>query len=251
MFDFIKKNIFIVLIFIITLSIGFLTFLTFIDKSFIELNEFNLQLLLIVNIILLVFFFILIIIEVKNSLRDDINLSGSRANRKYIAFFSLFTLIPSIIISVFSLFLFSFALERYLDNKITIAVNNSYEIAKNYVEETRNKIESDIILIGFDLNRNINVFYDNPEKFKNILKTQKLIRNVDEIHLIDSLGNLIISTIEDYNNFEMLDERALEMVIAQEKPLKIINAFENKSASILKLNNYIDTYLYVVKFLDE
>ena len=101
MFDFIKKNIFIGLIFIITLSIGFLTFLTFIDKSFIELNEFNLQLLLIVNIILLVFFFILIIIEVKNSLRDDINLSGSRANRKYIAFFSLFTLIPSIIISVY------------------------------------------------------------------------------------------------------------------------------------------------------
>ena len=246
MFDFIKKNIFIVLIFIITLSIGFLTFLTFIDKSFIELNEFNLQLLLIVNIILLVFFFILIIIEVKNSLRDDINLSGSRANRKYIAFFSLFTLIPSIIISVFSLFLFSFALEKYLDKKITLAVNNSYEIAKNYVEETRNKIEYDIILIGFDLNRNINVFYDNPEKFKNILKTQKLIRNVDEIHLIDSLGNLIISTIDDYNNFEIPDERALEMVIAQEKPLKIINAFENKSASILKLNNYIDTYLYVV-----
>ena len=251
MFDFIKKNIFIVLIFIITLSIGFLTFLTFIDKSFIELNEFNLQLLLIVNIILLVFFFILIFIEVKNSLKDDINLSGSRANRKYIAFFSLFTLIPSIIISVFSLFLFSFALERYLDNKITVAVNNSYEIAKNYVEETKNKVESDIILIGFDLNRNINVFYDNPEKFKNILKTQKLIRNVDEIHLIDSLGNLIISTIDDYNNFEMPDARALEMVIAQEKPLKIINAFENKSASILKLNNYIDTYLYVVKYLDE
>ena len=205
MFDFIKKNIFIVLIFIITLSVGFLTFLTFLDKSFIELNEFNLQLLLIVNIILLVFFFILIFIEVKNSLRDDINLSGSRINKKYIAFFSLFTLIPSIIISVFSLFLFSFALEKYLDNKITLAVNNSYEIAKNYVEETRNKIESDIILIGFDLNRNINVFYDNPEKFKNILKTQKLIRNVDEIHLIDSLGNLIISTIDDYNNFEIPD----------------------------------------------
>ena len=38
MFDFIKKNIFIVLIFIITLSVGFLTFLTFIDKSFIELK---------------------------------------------------------------------------------------------------------------------------------------------------------------------------------------------------------------------
>ena len=57
MLDFIKKNIFIGLIFIISLSVGFLTFLTFIDKSFIVLNESNLQFLLIVNIALFIIFF--------------------------------------------------------------------------------------------------------------------------------------------------------------------------------------------------
>ena len=251
MIDFIKKNIFIIIVFIVTLSVGFLTFLTFIDKSFIELSEFNLQSLLIVNVILLIIFFIIIFIEVKNSLKDDISVRGSKANRKYIAFFSLFTLIPSVLISVFSLFLFSFALEKYLDKKITTAVNNSYEIAKNYVDDVRNKIESDVVLIAFDLNKSINIFYDNPIRFKNILITQKLIRDVDEIHLIDSNGNLIISTIDDKQNFVQPSDEALEMVFAEERPLKIINAFENKSAAILKLNSYIDTYLYVVKFLDK
>ena len=251
MIDFIKKNIFIILVFIATLSVGFLTFLTFIDKSFIELSEFNLQSLLIVNVILLIIFLIIIFIEVKNSLKDDINISGSKANRKYIAFFSLFTLIPSVLISVFSLFLFTFALEKYLDKKITTAVNNSYEIAKNYVDDVRNKIESDVVLIAFDLNKNIDIFYDNPKRFKNFLITQKLIRDVDEIHLIDSSGNLIISSIDDRQIFVQPSDKALEMVFAEERPLKIINAFENKSAAILKLNSYIDTYLYVVKFLDE
>ena len=251
MIDFIKKNIFITSIFIITLSVGFLTFLTFIDKSFIELNEFNLQFLLILNVVLLIIFFIIIFIEVKNSFKDDINVSGSTTNKKYIVFFSLFTLIPSVLISVFSLFLFSFALEKYFDKKITTAVNNSYEIAKNYVSEVRNKIESDVVLIGFDLNKNVNLFYDNPKRFRNFLKTQKFIRNVDQIHLIDSSGNLIISTIDDYKTFEKPEDKALEMVFAEERPLKIINAFQNKSSAILKLNAYIDTYLYVVKFLDE
>ena len=251
MINFIKKNIFITLIFIITLSVGFLTFLTFIDKSFIELNEFNLQFLLILNVVLLIIFFIIIFIEVKNSFKDDINVSGSTTNKKYIVFFSLFTLIPSVLISVFSLFLFSFALEKYFDKKITTAVNNSYEIAKNYVSEVRNKIESDVVLIGFDLNKNVNLFYDNPKRFRNFLKTQKFIRNVDQIHLIDSSGNLIISTIDDYKTFEKPEDKALEMVFAEERPLKIINAFQNKSSAILKLNAYIDTYLYVVKFLDE
>ncbi len=251
MLDFIKKNIFIVLIFITTLSVGFITFLTFIDKSFIELNKSNLQFLLILNVALLIFFFIIIFTEVKNSLKNDINIDKSSSSIKYIGFFTLFTLIPSILISIFSLFLFSFALEKYFDKKITTAVNNSYEVAKNYVDDVRNKIESDIVLIGFDLNKSVNIFYDNPERFKNILINQKLIRDVDEIHLIDSSGNLIISTLNDYKIYTQPSEEALEMVFAEERPLKIINAYENKSAAILKLNNYIDTYIYVVKFLDE
>ena len=60
MFDFIKKNLILGLIFIITLFLAFLTFLTFIDKSFIELSDKNLQLLLIVNVALLLFLFLMI-----------------------------------------------------------------------------------------------------------------------------------------------------------------------------------------------
>ena len=139
MLEFIKKNIFIGFLFIITLFIGFLTFLTFIDKSFIELSDVNLQILLISNVGLLLFLFLMIFIEVKNSLKIDIDISGSKANRKYITFFALFTLIPSILISLFSLFLLSFALDKYLDKKVTSAVNNSYEIAKSYTEEVKKK----------------------------------------------------------------------------------------------------------------
>ena len=250
MIDFIKKNIFIVIIFITSLSVGFITFLTFIDKSFINLTESNLQFLLIINVILLIIFLVIIFIQIKNSLRVDIDVRGSKANRKYIGFFALFTLIPSILISVFSLFLFSFALEKYLDKKITTAVNNSYELAKNYIDEVKNRIESDIVLIGFDLNKNVNIFYDNPKKFDNILWSQKYLRNIDEIHLIDSLGNLIVSTLKNSELYEKPSEQALEMVFDEDRPLKIINAFENQSAAILKLNSYIDTYLYVVKYLD-
>ena len=249
MLTFLKRNLFITLIFLSTLTIGFITFLTFIDKSFVKLNDLNLQILLIFNGILLLVFFIMIFIEIKNSLKNNINVRGSIANRKYIIFFSLFTLIPSLLISIFSLFLFSFALEKYFDKKITTAVNNSYEIAKKYVDEKRNKIESDIILIAFDLNKISNIFHDNPKRFKNIIDTQKLIRDIDQIHLIDSKGNLILSSSN--SEYVSIEKRALEMVLNDDRPLKIINAYENRSAAIIKLSGYTDTYLYVVKFLDK
>ena len=90
MLTLLKRNLFIVTIFLITLIIGFITFLTFIDKSFIRLNDFNLQALLISNGILLLIFFTMIFVEIKNSFKININVRGSIANRKYIFFFFTF-----------------------------------------------------------------------------------------------------------------------------------------------------------------
>ena len=251
MLDFIKKNVFIGLIFIITLLLAFLTFLTFLDKSFIELNDKNLQLLLMSNIILLVFFFVIIFIEVSKSLKIDVNVSGSRANRKYITFFSLFTLIPSILISLFSLFLLSYALDKYLDKKITTAVNNSYEIAKSYTAEVSNKTQSEIILIASDLNKNSNYLINNIKEFNRFLNTQKIIRNMDEVHIVDGNGKLYLSTLTDQKKFIHPLPEALEMVSNDKRPLKITNAYKNHSASIIKLENFEGKYLYIVKYLDK
>mgnify|MGYP001437638009 FL=1 len=249
MLSFIKRHIFIILIFIFTLSVTFLTFLTFIGKSFILISENNLNYLLFINIGLLLFFFIIIFREISSSIRSNINVRGSVANRKYIIFFSLFTLIPSLLISVFSLFLFSFALEKYFDSKITLAVNNSYSLAKNYIDEKRNKIESDIILVSFDLNKNVKIFQNNIKSLQNFLNTQRYLRNLDQIHIIDKDQNILISSSD--TEYLPVEQKAIEMVLNDDKPLKIINAFENKSAAIIKIPSIDNAFLYVVKFLDQ
>jgi len=238
MISFIKKNIFIGIIFAVTLFLGFLTFLTFIDKSFIKLSDQNLQLLLIINIALLLLLFLRIFIEVKNSLKIDIDIGGSKSNRKYITFFALFTLIPSILISLFSLFLLSFALDKYLDKKITTAVNNSFEIAKSYTNVVRAKTQAEIIVIAYDLNKGANFLKSNIDQFKSFLNTQKIIRDVDEIHVIDGQGNLYLTTLQKPDKYQSPMIEALEMVSNDKRPLKIINAYENQSASIMKLEGF-------------
>ena len=245
---FLKRNLFLIIVFFITLILGFITFLTFIDKSFISLSDENLKYLLFSDIILLLLFFFIIFIETKNSLKQNINIRGTIANRKYIYFFSLFTLIPSILISIFSLLLFSFALEKYFDNKITTAVNNSYEIAKKNVDEKRNKVESDIILVAYDIDQNFN-YLKNKKNFQTYINNQRIIRGLDQIHIVDNNKNLIISSSN--TGYLPVEDEALKMVLNDNRPLKIINAFENKSAAIIKLPKYKNYYLYIVKFLDQ
>ncbi len=251
MIEFLKKNIFIIILSSITLFLGFLTFLTFIDRSFIELNQNNLQYLLILNILLLILLFIFIFLEVKRSIRTDIDKDGLKSNKRYITYFSLFTLIPSILISIFSLFLFSFALEKYFDKKVTTVVNNSYELAKSYIQQVRNKIEADIVLIAFDTNKSAKFLNDNKKEYKKFLKTQKLIRDIDQIHIIDQNKRLLFTNVDDPSNYIPPLEGALKLVLDDDRPLKIINAPENISAAIIRLQAFENRFLYVVKYLDK
>ena len=250
MFEFFKKNLLIICLFLITLFVGFLTFLTFINRSFIELNQQNLLYLLVFNIILLLLLFILIYFEINKSIKNDIDKDGLTSNKKYITYFSLFTLIPSILISIFSLFLFSFALEKYFDKKVTTVVNNSYELAKNYVDEVQNKIKSEIILIAFDTNKSAKFLNDNEKEYTRFLKTQKLIREIDEIHIIDIKKKLLFTNIDDRSKYIPPVAGSLELVIEDDRPLKIINAPENKTAAIIRLQAFNNRFLYVVKYLD-
>ena len=251
MYDFIKKNIYLIFLFIITLSIGFLTFLTFIGKSYIELSSKNLQFLLILNIGLLFLLFIFIFLEIKKAIKNDIDKDGLKSNKKYITYFALFTFIPSLLISIFSLFLFYFALEKYFDKKITTVVNNSYELAKDYVDEVRNKIQSEIVLIAFDTNKSKKFLNNNVDEYKRFLNTQKIIRKVDEIHIIDINKKLLFTTLEDNQPYVPPVDRALNLVLDDDRPLKIINALENRSAAIMRLQNFDDKFLYVVNYLDK
>ena len=249
--EFLKKNILIIILFLITLFAAFFTFLTFIDKSFIDLNQQNLQYLLVSNISLLILLFISVIFEIKKSIRSDLDKDGITSNKKYITYFALFTLIPSILISIFSLFLFSFALEKYFDKKVTTVVNNSYELAKSYVQEVRNKVEADIILIAFDTNKSSKFLNDNQDEYVKFLKTQKIIRNIDEIHIIDQNKNLLFSNLNNLNKYKPPLDEALKLVLEDDRPLKIINAPENISAAIMRLQAFDNRFLYVVKYLDK
>jgi two-component system nitrogen regulation sensor histidine kinase NtrY len=231
--------------------LGVFTFITFINQNFIFLNENNLQYLLILDIVLLVIFLILLIRETSKIFYEyKSKTAGSRTSLNYVLQFSLFAFIPSLIVAVFSLILFNVGLQKYFDKKITSAVNNSYEVAKNYIEETKRSVETDVLLIGFDLSRYSGVFFSNPNRFSQIVKTQKELRKIDEIYLIDSSGSILIAnTNNPEDEFTTPSEEEFSKAL-EGKAVSIYRSIEKKTAVMIKLNNFIDTYLFVSKNIE-
>ena len=169
MFRIIKNFNWIILSSFLCIFMGIVTFLTFINEGFVPLTDQNLQALLIIDIILLLTFFSLIF---KNFYRfyyaGKRNKTGSQTNLKYISIFSLFTVLPSLVVAIFSLFIFNFGVQNYFDKQIANAVNNSYDVAKNYLEESKTTVTSDVILMSQGLNRASGFYYSNQNRFKQI-----------------------------------------------------------------------------------
>ena len=236
---------------LICIIFGVLTFFTFINQSSIQLKDLNLQILLLADLVLLLIFFTVIIRETYKIFKERKNKKlGSETTSRYFIFFSATTLLPSILIAVLSLILFNVGLQKYFDKKIKSVVNNSSEVAKNYFEQTRNSVESDILLVVLDVNRNSDLYYSNPKQFLNVLSTQRLLRRLDEIHLLDSSGKILMSNIIDASiNFVPPPEEAFNMAVNL-KPVRITDPKINRTSALIKLENFIDTYLYIVKFLD-
>ena len=228
--------------------LGVFTFITFINRDFIFLDEDNLQYLLILDVTLLVIFLILLIRETSKLFSQYLKKkTGSKTSLNYVLQFSLFAFIPSLIVAVFSLILFNVALQKYFDQKITSAVNNSYEVAKNYIEESKRSVEADIFLISTDLNKYYNVYFSNPVKFKQFVRTQRLLRKIDEIYLIDSTGSILLKDVNNSDvEFKVPSEEYFNDAL-EGKPVPIDRSEEKKTAFMVKLNIYIDTYLYITK----
>jgi len=233
------------------IALGLLTFFTFINQGFIKLNDFNLQILLFADLILLVLFFTLIIYKIIKILSEKKKGKlGSETSLRYILFFSTTTLLPSIIIAIFSLFLFNVGLQKYFDNKIKIAVNNSSKVAENYVDQIRDSIEADISLMLLDVNNRSALYYENPKQFLNLISSQRLLRRLDEVYLLDSSGNIIMSNIIDESRDFVPPPEEAFIISLDGKPARIIDPNTNRTSALVKLNNFIDTYLYIVKFMD-
>ena len=235
---------------IICIGLCILTFLAFINPKLLSFLNINLQLLLTFDIILLILF--LFIIFKKSSdlyfLTKNKKI-GSKTSLRYISLFTLFTFIPSFLIALFSLFIFNFGLQNYFNTQITKAVNSSYDVAKNYLEQNKKIVESDVFLMSVGLNRASPLFYTSLVDFKKIAISEKILRRVDDIYLIDSSANIIFSVNDNISNFIKPSDEEINSALEGD-PVLITNNIDDKTSAMIKLNSLIDTYLFISRNVD-
>jgi len=250
MFNKLKSFKLVILLSIICIGLCILTFLAFINPKLLSFSHIDIKYLLVFDVILLLAFFFIIFKKSLNLYFLTKNKKvGSQTSLRYISLFTLFTFIPSFLIAVFSLFIFNYGLQNFFNTQITKAINNSYDVARNYLEQNKKTVESDVFLMSVGLNRASNLFYTSPDRFKNIARSEKLLRRIDDIFLIDSAANIIFADSSNANNFIKPSDDEIDKA-AEGVPVLITNNIENKTSAMIKLNTLIDTYLFISRNVD-
>ena len=80
--------------------------------------------------------------------------------------------------------------------------------------------------------------------------SEKILRRIDDVYLIDSLGNILLSDVRDITDqFVIPTDEDYDQVL-EGKPVFVTDSLENKTTVMTKLSSLVDTYLYISRNID-
>ena len=237
-------------LFLISIGLGIISLQTFIGVGFFKLNQFNLEVLLILNFLTLIFLIISILLKIYISYSKKKSKElGNDTSKNLVVSFLIISSLPSLLIVIFSIFIFNYGIQKWFDDKILSLVNNSRNIAINYLNDHQKSIFKDLKLIANDLNRNKKILMVNKKNFKDYIIFQSNFRDLENIFIINNSGKLLIHS-SDKARYVMPSKDFL-LQASNGKPLIVSDAIEKKTYALIKLNNFENMYLYSFQEVDK
>ena len=176
--------------------------------------------------------------------------AGSRLHVRLVALFSVVAVAPAIVTVVFSALLFHLGLQTWFSERVRMAVSESLAVADAYVAEHRNVIRADVLAMANDLNRLAPDMARRPRLFNSFLQTQTAIRSLSEATVFDSSGRVIART--SLSLAAAFDQVPLSVIDRAKEGEVLVLGKEGEDSvyALVRLDRFIDAFLYVGRFVD-
>ena len=169
---------------------------------------------------------------------------------QFTSLFIIISLIPTTLITVFSLIFFDQGIKNWFNERINQVLTGSREISESYFNEHKKNIKKDILYINNELSSEEIVFFTNRDRLTDFLKYFIEVRDLNEAIIFESSGQLLAKV----GNFFVESETAPPLwtfLIADEGDIAIFpNNDQTKVRALLKIQRALPTYLYIGKNVD-
>lgn len=180
---------------------------------------------------------------------------GSRLQTKIVFMFSLVAIVPTVIMTVFSIVFFNFGIQTWFDKKVSTAIEGSVAIAESYLEEHKKIIGADILGMANDINRDAYNIRRNPMSFDHKVSLLATIRKLPEAIVFQRTyeGNVILARSQLSNSLQFVLEDMSDGIIhsaAKGEIVTVTSDSEDRVIALVRLESFFDTYLLVGRFVD-
>ncbi len=176
---------------------------------------------------------------------------GARLHTRLVLLFSLVAVTPTIIVAVSSAVFFSLGIQTWFSDRVRTALSESNAVAQAYLKEHQQTIRGDILAMARDVTRLGPVAASDSKRFQRFIATQGAIRALSEVVVFDSSGRALARWNEI--GFSLFDEPvpigALDRARQGETVILKAEA-EDRVRALVKLEPYVDVFLYVTRFID-
>ena len=177
-------------------------------------------------------------------------MAGSRLHVRLVVMFSVLTVAPTILVSVFSLVMFDFGIRSWFSERVSTAVTGSVAVAERYLEEHRQVIRGDVLAMANDINREAPFLVNNAARFAQVLRAQAALRNLTEAVAFDSTGRVLARTTLALSfDYEPFPEEAMAKAKLGEVVVLTTDA-DDRIRAFVRLDRFVDAYLFVGRFVD-
>lgn len=177
-------------------------------------------------------------------------MTTSKLHVRLVFLFSLLAAVPAILMATFSAVFFYFGVHAWFSDRVSTAVNESLLVAQSYLEEHQQVMRADVLAMANDLNREASALIGNPAAFNQVIQTQSLLRNLPEVVVFTSSGQVLARSRLTFSlDFDPLPENILDQTRAGEVAL-MTSENDDRIRALVKLENYFDTYLFVGRRVD-
>lgn len=177
-------------------------------------------------------------------------LAGSHLHVRLVYTFSLLAAVPAITMTIFSAFFFHFGVQTWFSERVQTAINESQAVAEAYLQEHKQIIRADALAMANDLDRQARYLLANDGAFEKIVQTQSLLRNFSEAIVFDLSGRILARSGLTFSlEFEEVPKFALQQAEGGEVVV-MTGGNDDRVRALIKLNNFINTFLYVGRMVD-
>jgi two-component system nitrogen regulation sensor histidine kinase NtrY len=172
---------------------------------------------------------------------------GARLHTRIVILFSLIAALPAVLLAIAATTTFSRSLDGWFSGRTSAIVENSYDVAKAYVDEHSQIIRTDIVNMVRDINGEAATLSVDPDGFQKFLIGQAGLRDLTSAYVVDGDGNPIVLALDDpklpYVVPPLADIKQAEAgQVALSRP-----SSDYRISAIAKIDSMPGRYLYVAR----